>query len=399
MFNQSNIFKHKSNIRPAHQFLPHWESEGKIFRSKLLANIHATQKNGYDVTFHFNDDILSQLNWMHEPPHTIDYYYKLRAESIRDQYDYIVLMYSGGSDSTTILKTFMRNNIKIDEVATYGIWNHSIDKYYTLDNLEITFAATELLKECANSGIKVAHLNLLDGIEQLSTDDWIWHSDPLFSASQAVRYPVVYGRTELSDMIISGKKVAVILGHDKPRILYKNGGLHYGLCDMGGIGTGIFPQFFDPNYNGPTVELFHTNVAVPEIMIKQSHMVANWYRSNFGNHCKILLDPETLDPLFNSRVNTIVYPTTWRETETYTIGKGKIQSGAGLKINPLSSNLMSYEWRSEWLYSNLSDSHYAKNWYSGVNKALSMMGDCFVDRTQGKLHGTWTKFYKIMDFD
>ena len=383
--------------RPAHEQLPKWQCQDQVFRSKFLASVYATQAN-QQISFHFNDEILSELDWETEPPHDIDYYYKLRAESLRDQYDYIVLMYSGGADSSTILKTFLRNNIHIDEIATYGIWNHKIDKYYTLDNLEITFSATELLNRCVANGIKVTHLNLLDGIDLLSTDDWIWHSDPLFSASQAVRFPTVYERPELQDRILAGQRVAVVLGHDKPRVLYEDNALHYTLCDMGGIGTGIFPQFFDPDYNGPTCELFHTNVVVPEIMIKQSHMVARWYLENFGSQCKTLLSPHSLDPNFNSRTNTIVYPTTWRETETYTIGKGQVQSGVGLRVNPMSAGLKSYEWRSEWLYRDLTDTVYAKNWYDGVDRALSMLDDRFVDRQRGKLHGHWTRMYKICDF-
>jgi len=383
--------------RPEHNVLPFWTVNGQIYRTKLEATIAAQHANTW-VKFHFNDELLSMQNWTKEPEHDIDYYYRERAQTLRDRYDYIVVMYSGGSDSSTILKTFLKNGIHVDEVATYGIWNKSIDKYYTLDNLEITFSATDMLNWCANAGVKVSHLNLLDGIHLLETDDWIWYSDPLFSASQAVRFPTVYERPEHRELIDKGKSVAIILGHDKPRVLYENGAFHYALCDMGGVGTGIFPQFFDPNYNGPVCELFHTNAAVPELMIKQGHMVLNWYLDNFGvEKSKKLLSPHSLDPNFNSRTNTIIYPNTWNETETYTIGKGQCQSGIGLKINPFSQKLKATEWRSEWLYRDLADTDFNRNWQSGIKRAFDMLEDRYVERDNQKFIGTWSQFYKLAD--
>jgi hypothetical protein len=103
-------------IRPAHEQLPKWQCQDKVFRSKFLASVYATQIK-QPVSFHFNDDILSELDWATEPPHDIDHYYKLRAESLRDQYDYIVLMYSGGADSHNILMSFVRQGLHIDEIV------------------------------------------------------------------------------------------------------------------------------------------------------------------------------------------------------------------------------------------------------------------------------------------
>ena len=41
---------------------------------------------------------------------------KERAQQLRDCYNYIILSYSGGHDSQTILNTFVNNNIYIDEI-------------------------------------------------------------------------------------------------------------------------------------------------------------------------------------------------------------------------------------------------------------------------------------------
>jgi hypothetical protein len=383
--------------RPEHDYLPYWKSKGVKFYSKLQAAMFASRHDS-QVSFHFNDEILDCHDWSREPAFDIDHYYKLKAQELRDRYDYLVIMYSGGADSSTILKTFLKNRIPVDEVATYGIWNKNSDRYFTLDNLEIVNSASNVLNQCSAMGIQVRHLNLLDGIHKLETQDWIWESDPSFSASQAVRFPIVYDRPELKRMVSQGKRVAVVIGHDKPRVLALEDGLYFALVDMAGIGTGIFPQFFDSNYQGPTLELFFTNAQVPEIMIKQAHMIANWYWDNYGNHCMQILSPSSFDQDFFSRAHNIIYPTTWVDSEIYTIGKGMTQAGIGLRINPNSLSLHPAAWRSDWLYNNLGDTVYNKNWQKGVNHALSLIDDRFKDNNGTKMIGTWAKMRKLMDY-
>jgi hypothetical protein len=39
-----------------------------------------------------------------------------KAMQLRDQYDYLILAYSGGADSDNILKVFQQNKIHLDEV-------------------------------------------------------------------------------------------------------------------------------------------------------------------------------------------------------------------------------------------------------------------------------------------
>jgi len=48
---------------------------------------------------------------------SLDFLYALRARQLREKYDYLVLYFSGGADSTNILKTFIDNNIFLDEIV------------------------------------------------------------------------------------------------------------------------------------------------------------------------------------------------------------------------------------------------------------------------------------------
>ena len=84
----------------------------KKFSSKYDALMYH-KKTKEEVFFYYNDEIYDKIDWSIEPPGTLDFYYKEQAQRIRDSYDYVILCFSGGADSTNILNTFYYNNIKI----------------------------------------------------------------------------------------------------------------------------------------------------------------------------------------------------------------------------------------------------------------------------------------------
>ena len=85
--------------------------------SKIEA-IEWQQQLKFFPQWNFNEDIFSSYNWKIEPIETLDELYARRARQIRDTYDYVVVCYSGGADSSNVLDTFVKNNIHVDEVLT-----------------------------------------------------------------------------------------------------------------------------------------------------------------------------------------------------------------------------------------------------------------------------------------
>lgn len=362
--------------------LPFWICENEMFRSKVMALEYATKHNT-DIDLYFNDVEFSALPWTHEPPESIDYYYAKRARQLREHYDYIVIMYSGGSDSSTILKTFVNNGITVDEVATYGGWSHKVNKYHDPINLEITFAATGMLKRCVDMGIKVTYLNMLQHFDKVyDSPNWVYDADPRLNADNHFKFHTAHQRPELIEMIEKGHKVAVIFGHDKPRIVFRDNAFYISYLDVGALATNVWPQMFELNYVGPAMEFFYPNVEVPEIMIKQGHMIMDWYIKNQGAHCRELLRMDWLyDPKYQSRVNTIMYPTTWRETETYSIGKP--------------STTYTWLWKSEFLIDHMQDTRQNQNFWDGLSRIKTSIDSRFWGRLG--LVGHWTKFYKLRE--
>jgi len=88
----------------------------KVFFDKIEAIMEA-QKTLADITWDFHQSQFRKVDWTIEPKLSLPELYKLRAQQIRDQYDYIVIMFSGGADSTNVLYSFLDNNIRVDEIV------------------------------------------------------------------------------------------------------------------------------------------------------------------------------------------------------------------------------------------------------------------------------------------
>ena len=102
----------------------YWEYAGTRYKNKFRA-IDAANGKYKRITFHtFEDVSFNNYSWSIEPGTPLKQLQKERALQLRDTYDYIKLWFSGGADSTTMLNTFLDNNIHIDEI---GVYRSSID--------------------------------------------------------------------------------------------------------------------------------------------------------------------------------------------------------------------------------------------------------------------------------
>ena len=89
-----------------------------VFANKTLALFHAND-NGIpisNITWHFNDELLNSSDWSVEPQLSLNDYYTQRARELREKYDYIIVMCSGGADSINVVYSFLKNDIHIDEI-------------------------------------------------------------------------------------------------------------------------------------------------------------------------------------------------------------------------------------------------------------------------------------------
>lgn len=97
----------------------YWHVNGHYFFNKAECLRYASLIKNHNVTFHFFDEVYNTLDWTKEPTQSLDSLYAERALQIREKYEHVALLFSGGCDSTNMLHSFLKNNIKLDEIISY----------------------------------------------------------------------------------------------------------------------------------------------------------------------------------------------------------------------------------------------------------------------------------------
>lgn len=200
-----------------------YSADGTKFKSKISA-IEYSQKTGQQIRFYFHDEIYSKVDWKKELPHNLEHYYKQQALRLREKYDYLVLAYSGGADSTCILETFVYNNIKLDKIVSVGAF--SKDSAWGVDenhNGEIYHNVIPYVKELGLESITdiIDYTKYLEGenFKNLSIyqhgKKWIYEIGSFFSVHHW------FWRDAEKNLVRDewkNKKVGFIFGIDKPEI-------------------------------------------------------------------------------------------------------------------------------------------------------------------------------------
>ena len=226
-----------------------WAYDNKTYASVFDLFDAATIKQDYNpkYQFWFNDDVFSKINWKQNPSIKLETLYKIRAQQLRDKYDYLILAVSGGSDSRQMLKSFIDNNIFVDEVvSTYPLkllekTQLTKDPMHPMGLIfEYEYAAMPLLKELSEKSpnTKITIKDYSDFLEKKYTD-----SNTLISNENSLSISThwyvdifrIYQKQAFYELAENTKKprVAVVNGSDKPYLLYhKNGSVYFHFLDL-----------------------------------------------------------------------------------------------------------------------------------------------------------------------
>jgi hypothetical protein len=282
------------------------------FHSKLEAiEMHA--KTGIHPHWDFNEAVFVSYDWRTEPQASILELYRQRAQQLRDKYDYIVLIYSGGADSETVLQSFIDNDIKLDEVASYVNYSATGDRNNTL-NGEIFDNAIPRIKAIPGLPHRIIDLKDLQLEYFTNATDWIYGTNTFFNSNVIAREGLALKIPQWRQLIEQGKRVCLLWGLDKPRVLH--------------INNKFVVRFIDIVDNGPTVksmtgelpysdEIFYWTPDLPQIVIKQGHLIKNHldnytFKSPWISEQKSDLAYKVVDGkhywLSNHGLHSIIYP-------------------------------------------------------------------------------------------
>jgi len=89
-----------------------WDVNGVPFYDKREALIYASQKGCPPISYKYYDNVFDSFDRKLLGTKNLDQLYRERALMLREEYDYLILCFSGGIDSYNILQVFLENNIK-----------------------------------------------------------------------------------------------------------------------------------------------------------------------------------------------------------------------------------------------------------------------------------------------
>ena len=346
---------------------------GKNFRtySKLLA-IEEMNRTGQYLQWHFNQSQYETYDWTQEPQQTLDELYRIRAQEIRDQYDYVVIWYSGGPDSWNILNTFIKNNIKVDEIAHFCSHEADGGNKRSFFGEEIFFTAIPNTEKILEKHPHIKH-RLVD-ISQMTLDiyqradvklEYIYNIKGIVSANSLTRSFLRDYIADYRNIIDSGRRMCFVWGTEKPRITVIDGRYHAMFLDLFSetniriqslANQGYFDEWF---YWAPTTAAMvakqcHTIIRA----LQHSQSMPGWSSSvQQGSHCpQHKLNGQYLR---NDIYHTLIYPG-WDVTTL---------------VQPKPKNLLLSE-RDDWFWNQTPDSHSSLKFARmGVQELLSRIGN------------------------
>lgn len=356
---------------------------GSTFKtySKLQA-IEEMQRTGVHLEWHFNRPQYESYDWTKEPTASLDELYRCRAQQIRDNYDYIVVWYSGGPDSWCVLDSFLKNGIKVDEIGHC----HSLEAdgtKHSVFNEEIFYTAIpntqKILESCPDIKHRVIDLSEIISKIYLRPDvkfDYIYNIKGIVSANSLARSYIREYVDDYQHLIDSGKRVCFIWGAEKPRIKLFNNKYHVTFLDVFSE-TNLRLQYLANQ--GYYDEWFYWSPDTAEIVAKQSHILLNILNHETENS-DWLIDrawgphsPQSRTGKFlrNDIYHTMIYPG-WDPTTL---------------VAPKPKNLLLSE-RDNWFWNQNPDTtESVRNAQGGLKELVKRVGDYWLNDTADLTRG------------
>lgn len=256
---------------------------GEIIENKFYAAIKATETNSA-LEWNYFDDIFDNVSISNLGEKHIKLLYKERALQLRNTYDYLILNYSGGSDSYTVLRTFLDNNIKLDHIFVL-LPERVIDKNLYTPNFIDKSNRNHYSEWDLNIKQDLIWLHQKYPEIKLEIGDWTdnliknFFNDSVFEFQTGAPLTVTrslkmscFSDTE-RELVSRGKKVASIYGVDKPNIVEKDNMCFFYFIDKSCM-TRVNPD------NPYGTEYFYISPSFPQLAVEQAYRFFRWFDNN-----------------------------------------------------------------------------------------------------------------------
>lgn len=265
--------------------------DGKEFSSKILALLHSKQVNK-PADWIFNDRVFLSYDWTMEPEETLDQLYDRRARQLREKYDYIILSYSGGADSHNILMSFIRQNLRIDEIVVNYVGTAG-KQYIDLDpnNTNAENAGAEHYLQTLPRLKEVQHLipetkisifdvsnHIFDFMEGVGDASWVLSKREGINPAGATRFNYLH-LIDVRKRFDKEKSIGLVVGVEKPRVgIATDGRFIMRFTDRAANIITVAEHIKE--YTNSTVEFFYWSPDAVPMMIKQGHVIKKYLIAN-----------------------------------------------------------------------------------------------------------------------
>ena len=286
--------------------------------SKIEA-IEYSLRTNQPVAWRFNEETFQQVDWTREPACSLWDLYKRRCAQIRAAYDYVILMYSGGSDSQNMLDAWMDSGLPLDEVASLWSLQGSGDRQ-AFSEAEVANVVLPKMEKLPVRFRLIDQTTLIfDYLNQLR-DDWQYTINRHLSPNNGARALLRTHIKEWADIIAAGKRLCIVWGSEKPR--FDDDVVTF----MDIVDNCVSPYVQRKYQDGWYDELFYWTPDLPELLVKQAHTIRRFLSipqelPGFYKPGKDYYGRNTgLDKYLTAKgVRHLIYPT-WND-DTFTVGK------------------------------------------------------------------------------
>lgn len=278
-----------------HPYYYYYQIHNQKFSTKLFALYARSKSQNKHIIWNFPnwENALSKIDIFKEPEESLQDLYLQRAIQLRNEYDYLILYYSGGEDSNQILETFMLNGIFIDEIVIFEKHDNTV-KDNMNDDFQISMLFPEFY-ESSKSGIPQAKfytetfsprtkITVVNNIYELNQKYWknLDKNDlknHMRACNLGINYRLLYRSKDLTTInpewksLLNNKKVGHIYGKEKVRLSYDDVGFFIYMSDVNVVEY-IDLYYLTSNKNLPNnMELFYVHPDFVKIQIKQAHEI------------------------------------------------------------------------------------------------------------------------------
>jgi hypothetical protein len=306
---------------------------GSLSTASKIEAIELHHKTGIHPTWNFNDEVFGTVDWTQEPSESLWELYRQRAQQLREKYDYLVLFFSGGADSTNILDSFVKNGIHLDEIVCYHMLKGSQSKLAPGEAEIFNVALPVARAVCQqNPNIKLREVDITETVVDFYRNkrnkfDMIYQKNDLWTPNHLGLANIKEQIVDWKHLIDSDKKVGMVHGIDKPRVFFENDRYYLKFLDVL-VANSIDTMVINNKNNWEHHELFYWTPDMPKIVIKQAHVIRKFLQTANQNTAglvtyRTLYQGKTINDqqywLTADALHQLIYPT-W-DINTFSLGK------------------------------------------------------------------------------